>query len=1255
MQSKRLAAGLLAVLLCLSLLPVSTLADSGNSYYVETAQELMELSDKCALDTWSRGVTVVLTADIDLAELEFEAIPTFGGIFEGNGHTISGLDISYSGSHMGLFRYIQESGEVRNLTVLGTVAPGGTAQYVGGIAGNNSGKILRCVYSGCVEGLITVGGIVGANEQTGVVEDCRSYGAVYAEHYTGGIAGRNLGKISGSDNSAAINVTSEVPDFAFAELNLDNLISTENLSEFTDTGGIAGHSSGIIVGCTNSGTVGYAHVGYNVGGIAGRQSGYMINCVNMGYVNGRKEVGGIVGQMEPYLTLDLSASGIDSLVNGLGRLHDLLDKTLLDAQGSSEAISARLNAVSGSMGGAAKDLNFIASGTVDFVDGAMGAVNDIGERVGYVVDALPIILEHFERAGSAAAASLEYLRRANADLALVEKMESGVYDETDHNLLSITAGTGGRLVASTLNPAAGQLVTLTVTPGAGYSLNSIEVWDADGAQLELAANPDGTYSFEMPILSGDPITDPVNAKAKNTVVRASFAPNDSYTDRVVLSSTCGGYISTEQQNAAAGQTVTIAVKPDEGYELFNLSIVKDSAEGYEDIAPSRMDDLGTTYSFVMPASGEAALVSASFQRKSDWAIVEDMADIINIRSAELSAAMDSARANFEALKNSLNLGSAEDVPALLSDLISDLLTAGSSVRDIISATEQLVDALAPYVSEAVQKLNKDLGFALTFLKAAANSLTDAVSELRAAISYIAGEPDIQFPVLGSEFSQKVDSLCGNLSDMADGLKDLNSEMANAGTVLLGDLRAVNDQFNIVMLLLVDTVQGLGDISLGSNFTDISEEEDNSTEGKVVSCSNLGVIFGDRNVGGIAGAMAIEYDFDPESDVTGSRGMSSFLSKCVLKNCTNYGDIKAKKSGVGCVVGYMDLGSVVSCFGFGSASSESGDNVGGIAGRSMTAIRDSWAMCTLSGGDNVGGIVGSGTRVYGCRSLVIVESATEGAGAIAGTLEKDADVLGNIFVSDRLHGIDGISYSGAAEPVSFESLIAMDAAPAELTDMTLSFEANGRVIKQVRFEYGGSIDASEIPEVPEREGYSGSWPEFDPDNLTFSRLLRAEYISLASTLESEDTSGDAQRPILLVEGRYLPGAVVSTTRLEQAPLEVSSGLTPLETISASVSGNAADDELHTVHYLIPETDGRLSKVVIYLDDGDGWKHVKYSSSGRYAIFDVEGDSFSIYSAEQPPSNAAVLVGIGAVVLGLGLITGLWISSKRRKKKTADSAV
>ena len=71
-----------------------------------------------------------------------------------------------------------------------------------------------------------------------------------------------------------------------------------------DTGGIAGYSDGVIIGCSNYGRVGYEHTGYNIGGIAGRQSGVVTSCTNIGTVYGRKDVGGIVGQMEPYIEVD---------------------------------------------------------------------------------------------------------------------------------------------------------------------------------------------------------------------------------------------------------------------------------------------------------------------------------------------------------------------------------------------------------------------------------------------------------------------------------------------------------------------------------------------------------------------------------------------------------------------------------------------------------------------------------------------------------------------------------------------------------------------------------------------------------------------------------------------------------------------------------------------------------------------------------------------------------------------------------------
>lgn len=90
---------LTAVLLLSLTAPARWQADS--TVTVRTVDDLVELSRKCTLDTWSQGKTVILDADLDLSGTDFSPIPTFGGTFQGNGHRISGLSITGSGNDRG--------------------------------------------------------------------------------------------------------------------------------------------------------------------------------------------------------------------------------------------------------------------------------------------------------------------------------------------------------------------------------------------------------------------------------------------------------------------------------------------------------------------------------------------------------------------------------------------------------------------------------------------------------------------------------------------------------------------------------------------------------------------------------------------------------------------------------------------------------------------------------------------------------------------------------------------------------------------------------------------------------------------------------------------------------------------------------------------------------------------------------------------------------------------------------------------------
>ena len=301
---------------------------------ISTEEDLRKLVENCVLDSWSRDKKVVLQNDIVLSmESEF-SIPTFAGIFDGNNFTISNVKLTGNGSATGFFRYVQEGAKVRNLTVSGEISPSGSQNQVGGIVGVNYGSIENCKFSGNVIGDNEVGGIAGVNEETGEIRRCESDANVIGNHSAGGIVGNNHGILNNCSNSGSINTYSTEVTYDLDDITMDNLEqinSTSNVTAHTDTGGIAGISDGKIYYCSNSGAIGYQHVGYNTGGIVGRlHQGYLQNCTNTGYVQGRKDVGGIVGQMEPFLEIQYLSDKLKELDTETDKFLDMLDATQKD-------------------------------------------------------------------------------------------------------------------------------------------------------------------------------------------------------------------------------------------------------------------------------------------------------------------------------------------------------------------------------------------------------------------------------------------------------------------------------------------------------------------------------------------------------------------------------------------------------------------------------------------------------------------------------------------------------------------------------------------------------------------------------------------------------------------------------------------------------------------------------------------------------------------------------------------------------------
>ena len=401
---KRTLSALLCVLLLLPCLTIGALAaeDDTETVRVSTAEELMELAANCVSDTWSQGKTILLENDINLTGLNFTPIPLLSGIFDGQGHNIIGVSFDAAGSTQGLFRMILKSGEVRNIRV------SGTRESIGGIAGVNYGKITNCRFDGDIQALSAVGGIAGLNAEGAEISGCTVTGTLYGRHRVGGIAGENRGTLRDCRGMTNVN-TEYIPDEEERSFDISTLRASreEDIIDITDIGGIAGLSTALIENCANSGTVGYPHVGYNVGGVVGRQSGRVVGCANHGEVTGRKDVGGIVGQIEPHAEWNFTGGGLSDMRSGLYELESSMNTMLGNmGAGMSEA------------GWLMQDAAGIVSDSIDIINGSIG---DDPSGWGGIDD----------DAANRLNANLEQLTEIMSELAAVVGNETFTYDMQD--------------------------------------------------------------------------------------------------------------------------------------------------------------------------------------------------------------------------------------------------------------------------------------------------------------------------------------------------------------------------------------------------------------------------------------------------------------------------------------------------------------------------------------------------------------------------------------------------------------------------------------------------------------------------------------------------------------------------------------------------------------------------------------------------------------------------------------------------------
>ena len=161
------------------------------SYTVYTANGLKEWAEAVQTDP---TINCTLTADINLTGKEWTPVgnsgQTYNGTFDGQGHTITGLNISSPSEAVALFHNIGGGGKVMNLQLKDVTYKGSTA--MGGIAHGNNGTITACSVMGTLTNTTNngaVGGIAAIN--FGTITACWFNGTITGGSKVGGIAGIN--------------------------------------------------------------------------------------------------------------------------------------------------------------------------------------------------------------------------------------------------------------------------------------------------------------------------------------------------------------------------------------------------------------------------------------------------------------------------------------------------------------------------------------------------------------------------------------------------------------------------------------------------------------------------------------------------------------------------------------------------------------------------------------------------------------------------------------------------------------------------------------------------------------------------------------------------------------------------------------------------------------------------------------------------------------------------------------------------------
>ena len=303
------------------------------------------------------------------------------------------------------------------------------------------------------------------------------------------------------------------------------------------------------------------------------------------------------------------------------------------------------------------------------------------------------------------------------------------------------------------------------------------------------------------------------------------------------------------------------------------------------------------------------------------------------------------------------------------------------------------------------------------------------------------------------------------------------------------------------------------------------------------------------------------------------------------------------------------------------------------------------MCEVRGNDYAGGIAGLGKSMknnYGMTDVVAPEG--EWKGSVAGDRVKDGTVSENFYVDNGLGAIDGITFRGEAEGITYEALLQKEDLPPEFRILTVTFLTEDQMVEQIVCQYGQSLSVEEIPEVPKKAGFFESWEDTDLSNIRKKYKIYAVYQPWTTTI----ASSQEPKPQMLAEAAFYPDTQLQVQetdkeKLAELDLTLPSGYQRVKHCSSEIlsTENNILPDMVKLHVLAEGAD------TVWILSAGEMEKPSYVKDGDYLIFEsgISGELLLMKSKPQ----------WGILVIAAMVVIAAILTVKRKKNRQAAKNV